>query len=314
MRDTGIFLAALATAALVNLSPAAAQSNRTFVSGNGDDTNPCTNTFPCRTFAYAITQTSAGGEITAMDAAGYGLVTISKAITIANDGGGEASISTGSSTPAITITAGPTDAIILRGLTLIGNNAGNHGILFSSGGKLVVKNCFVSGFKSDGMTLIPNGSTAFDVSDTVVIAHVGSDAIGLQPSGSGVAVTAQFTRVKVSGADGGFTIAGSGSTGSLDVTITDSTASNNAYGIASASGSGHAVTRVSVQNATISNNTIDGVFENGANSTTFLARSTISGNAAAFSVVNGGTLQSFGDNYIKSNGNDGGAISLVSRK
>src|SRR5437879_13586063 len=95
MRQLGIILAAAAVMALAAATPAQAQSNRTFVSGNGDDSNPCTNTFPCRTFAFALTQTNAGGEITTMDAAGYGRVTIDKAISITNDGAGEAGISVG---------------------------------------------------------------------------------------------------------------------------------------------------------------------------------------------------------------------------
>src|SRR5438067_1596700 len=131
MRQFGIIAAAAALAAL-GAVPAAAQSNRTFVSGNGDDSNPCTNNFPCRSFAYAITQTNAGGEITTMDAAGYGRVTITKAISITNDGAGEAGISVGSAVAGITITAGSTDVVNLRGLTLTGNGVGTDGISFTS--------------------------------------------------------------------------------------------------------------------------------------------------------------------------------------
>ena len=124
MRQFGIILAAAAAVAALAATPAQAQSNRTFVSGNGDDGNPCTNTFPCRTFSFALTQTNAGGEITTMDAAGYGLVTIDKAISITNDGAGEAGISTGSAVNGITVSAGVNDVVNLRGLTLIGNAVG----------------------------------------------------------------------------------------------------------------------------------------------------------------------------------------------
>ena len=65
---------------------AAAQASRTWVSGVGDDVNPCSRTAPCKTFAGAISKTTAGGEIDALDPGGYGAVTITKAITI--DGGG----------------------------------------------------------------------------------------------------------------------------------------------------------------------------------------------------------------------------------
>src|SRR5512132_4382749 len=61
---------------------AQAQASRTWVSGVGDDANPCSRTAPCKTFAGAISKTAAGGEINCLDPAGYGSVTITKSITI----------------------------------------------------------------------------------------------------------------------------------------------------------------------------------------------------------------------------------------
>ena len=69
-----------------------AQASRTWVSGVGDDVNPCSRTAPCKTFAGAISKTAAGGEIDALDPAGYGAVTITKAITIDGGGGQVASV------------------------------------------------------------------------------------------------------------------------------------------------------------------------------------------------------------------------------
>src|SRR5438309_9989668 len=68
------------------------QASRTWVSGVGDDVNPCSRTAPCKTFAGAISKTAAGGEIDALDPAGYGAVTITKAITIDGGGGQVASV------------------------------------------------------------------------------------------------------------------------------------------------------------------------------------------------------------------------------
>jgi hypothetical protein len=65
-------------AALILFGPAWAQANRTFVSGHGADSNPCSLVAPCRSFTQALTQTNAGGEITILDPAGYGSVTINK--------------------------------------------------------------------------------------------------------------------------------------------------------------------------------------------------------------------------------------------
>src|SRR5436305_14160475 len=87
---------------------AGAQASRTWVSGVGDDVNPCSRTAPCKTFAGAISKTAAGGEIDALDPAGYGALTITKAITIDGGGGQVASVLV-SGTNGIVVSAGPSD-------------------------------------------------------------------------------------------------------------------------------------------------------------------------------------------------------------
>src|SRR3954462_15871835 len=72
-------------AAMLSVAPASAQATRTWVSGVGDDANPCSRTAPCKTFAVAISKTAAGGEISVLDPGGFGVVTITKAITINGD-------------------------------------------------------------------------------------------------------------------------------------------------------------------------------------------------------------------------------------
>src|ERR1700688_1428627 len=116
----------------LNALPAHAQSNRTFVSGHGSDSNPCSIALPCRSFAFAITQTNAGGELAVLDTAGYGSVTITKAVSIINQDGVEAGI-TATSGDGITIAAGTTDVVNLRGLTLVGGG-GTNGITLTGGG------------------------------------------------------------------------------------------------------------------------------------------------------------------------------------
>ena len=63
-------------------SSAHAQATRTWVSGVGDDANPCSRTAPCKTFAGAISKTAAHGEISVLDPGPYGAVTITKSITL----------------------------------------------------------------------------------------------------------------------------------------------------------------------------------------------------------------------------------------
>ena len=89
------FAAALLACGLA-AAPAQAGPNRTFVSGTGTDSGTCTRTAPCRTFAFALSVTTAGGEIDVLDTAGYGPVTIIHAIGIVNDGAGTAGITAGS--------------------------------------------------------------------------------------------------------------------------------------------------------------------------------------------------------------------------
>ena len=96
-----------------------AQASRTWVSGVGDDANPCSRTAPCKTFAGAISKTAAGGEIDALDPAGYGAVTITKGITIDGGGGQVASVLV-SGTNGIVVQAGPSDTVILRNLRING--------------------------------------------------------------------------------------------------------------------------------------------------------------------------------------------------
>ena len=139
-----------------------AQASRTWVSGVGDDANPCSRTAPCKTFAGAISKTAAGGEIDALDPAGYGAVTITKGITIDGGGGQVASVLV-SGTNGIVVQAGPSDVVILRNLRFNGIGTGINGIRFLSGKDLNVENCFIFGFTNNGIDVALNQATAASV-------------------------------------------------------------------------------------------------------------------------------------------------------
>src|SRR5579859_6177413 len=103
------------------------QASRTWVSGVGDDANPCSRTAPCKTFAGAISKTAAGGEIDALDPSGFGAVTITKSITI--DGGeGQVGSVLVSGTNGIVVQAASSDIVTLRNLTINGIGTGLNGI------------------------------------------------------------------------------------------------------------------------------------------------------------------------------------------
>lgn len=131
------------------LAPAAyAQASRTWVSGVGDDANPCSRTAPCKTFAGAISKTAAGGEISALDPGGFGAVTITKSITINGDGTLAGILAAG--TNGVIINAAATDKVILRNLSINGFNTGLNGILYLAGGTLTIENVTIYGFNAAG--------------------------------------------------------------------------------------------------------------------------------------------------------------------
>jgi hypothetical protein len=135
------------------------QASRTWVSGVGDDANPCSRTAPCKTFAGAISKTAAGGEIDALDPGGFGALTITKAITIDGGGGQVASVLV-AGTNGIVVQAGPSDVVILRNLRFNGIGSGLNGIRFLSGKDLNVENCFIFGFTQNGIDIALNQGTA----------------------------------------------------------------------------------------------------------------------------------------------------------
>jgi hypothetical protein len=152
-------------------SAAQAQATRTWVSGVGDDANPCSRTAPCKTFAGAISKTATGGEIDALDPGGFGAVTITKTITIDGGGGQVASVLASGGTNGIVVAAGASDIVTLRNLRINGvegtpSGGGLNGIRYVSGGGLHVENCYIFGFTGDGINVATSASAALFVNNT----------------------------------------------------------------------------------------------------------------------------------------------------
>lgn len=159
----GHFLRALLWAgALVFASHAHAQASRTWVSGVGDDANPCSRTAPCKTFAGAISKTLTGGEIDTLDGSGFGGVTVTKSITIASDGAGIGGVLVGG-TSGITVNAPAGSTIYLRklvieGLGLTGNSIAGVNVI---SGDVHIDDCVIHGFTgSPGAGVYSQASTA----------------------------------------------------------------------------------------------------------------------------------------------------------
>ncbi len=149
---------AVAIFTLTVASMAQAQATRTWVSGVGDDANPCSRTAPCKTYAGAISKTAKDGEISTLDPGGFGAVTITKSITI-NGGGGGAGY--GSILAALTtgIIVNITDindvrkSVRLDWLNINGASTGVDGIRMVAGNALHVSNTTIDGFTGDGIDL-----------------------------------------------------------------------------------------------------------------------------------------------------------------
>jgi hypothetical protein len=300
-------------ACMTSAGPLRAQANRTFVSGHGADTGGCGLGAPCRSFAYAITQTNTGGEITILDPAGYGPVTISKSISIVNDGVGEAGVTTTSQQDAIAISANASVVVNLRGLTLVGQGVGNHGIMMGfNGGTLNIQNCVIRGFTANGIAFFPTVSAALNVSDTVVSNNAGQGIwVGTGGITTNLSVVATFERVRSIGNSIGFLIDVSnfGAGSSLYAAATESLAADNGLqGFTLFTGQNSILPAVfSLVNSRSTSNNI-GLVVNGPVATIAamaIAQVTVDGNAAHGYFVSGGALKSFGNNYIVDAANSG---------
>lgn len=145
--------------------PASAQATRTWVSGVGDDANPCSYTAPCKTWAGAISKTAAGGEIDALTDGGFGAVTITKAITI--NGGGHIASALTTVANGININAPANAQVVLQGIDLVGTNtaegvcSADVGVSINGGASVLLDDVDISGFKTAVSATL--GTSSMDV-------------------------------------------------------------------------------------------------------------------------------------------------------
>jgi len=275
--------------------PAQAQRARVFVSIHGNDSNPCTALSPCKTFQAAHDAVLAGGEISVLDTGGYGTLVISKSISIVAVGV-EASIAVPSGGTGITINAGASDAINLRGLIVDGAGIGPTGIVLNQAQSLMIDNCVVRNLTSSGIALGPIFSSTIIVSDTVV-ADNGGHGIYLQPNASGqLDAYAVFNRVQAL-RNGGMGIGLFANNGlpSIDAIAVDSvSAFNQGDGFYALGGGNGAAFRIF--HAATFENAGWGVKADG-HSFIYVSQSNL---GDGWTADNGGSLQSYGDNYVDS--------------
>ena len=296
MKDVRLCLSILAVSILAS-SIAQAQATRTWVSGVGDDANPCSRTAPCKTFAGAISKTAAGGEIDALDPGGFGAVTITKAITI-DGGGGQVASVLASGTNGIVVQAQPTDTVILRNLSIngiaYGMNGGVNGIRFLAGKALHIEHCTISRFTNNGIDIALSSGGLVFVVDTISQANAGN---GLRAIGNGTYVQVSIDNSRFDNNSNGVS--------AQDFTrfsIRDSAASGNSQvGFLAQANSGMAV--VSIANSTSGNNNI-GIQSGGGTAPSSVRVTGVSLflNNSGFVAGANGTIASFGNNYNSGSG------------
>ncbi|HEV2961139.1 MAG TPA: right-handed parallel beta-helix repeat-containing protein [Candidatus Angelobacter sp.] len=284
------FLAVLMFATIVMHGQAA----RTFVSGgtNANDSNACSNAAPCRTFAAAIANTSAGGEIDALDTAEYGPVTITKAITI--DGGGQVASIQADGVNGIVVSAGANDKVILRNLRINGSNTGLNGIRFLSGSQLTIDKCEIFGFTLNGVD-ISQGSSAQSWVTNTNIGMVGG--VGIRATTTAGVVTLGIDKVRVEWSNKGIEAAFHSR-----VTVNDSLVQNAASIGMQADGDALIVINGSVIDLNGSGVQTSQVA--GVDAVAYVANSEIAFNSTGFNELSG-RINTFGNNRLIANGSDG---------
>jgi Right handed beta helix region len=219
---------ALAIFTISCVSIAQAQASRTWVSGVGDDANPCSRTAPCKTFAGAISKTAACGEIDALDPGGYGAVTITKSITI--DGTGTFASILASLVNGIIINAGTNDVVTIRGISINGFCNGINGMNILSAKTVNVEDCVIFRFNTgNGITVNDSNGLNLNVRNTVIRDNT---LDGINTTSSAAFINVSLDNVRLSG---------------------------NANGLHARSGS-----KVSARNSVFSNNTANGIFVDAA--------------------------------------------------
>jgi hypothetical protein len=293
------FLLAMALLAIVGVNEASAQPKQVFVAAQGLDGNPCTVAQPCRTFQHAHDTVAAGGEIDVLNAADYGPITITKALSIINGGVGAATIFA-SSGYAINIQAGQSDAVFIKGLTLDGAGTGSVGIFLGSGGTLTVTNCLARNFTVDGIRLQPSSANKFSIIDTISSDN-GNSGIGVYP-GLRVGIGGMIKGAQLTNNNSGIRVQGNG--GLVVVTVVDTVAANNtALGfqvISAPPGAILALRNVTASNVSIFGTTVGIQADN--QGLVVLGHSLVIGNGTGVLVNSGGFVETYGDNDINRNG------------
>jgi hypothetical protein len=281
-----------------------AQATRTWVSGVGDDANPCSRTAPCKTFAGAMSKTAAAGEIDVLDPGGYGAVTITKSITIDGTHGSGFGGILNSGVAGIIVAAGAGDTVILRNLSIDGAGLGAAGIRILSAQNVHVENVHIWG-NSGGD---PQGRGISDVRTTTgslfidnsVVEQNSQSGIVLQPqSGALVDASIKNVRAHANGNAGLVVLAG------VTATVKDSVfAGNNSFGVY-VEGSG---AQAFLVDSSVESNYI-GLYTGSGSPALLLSNVVVTANNLGIVPSAGSSIYSYANNKVAGNGGGQGPYS-----
>jgi hypothetical protein len=283
-RNSLLALLLIVVVAILWQAPAHAQATRTWVTGVGDDANPCSRTAPCKTFAGAISKTAAGGEINCLDPGGFGGVTITKALMISCEMGTAGVLVAG--TNGIVVNAGANDVVYLRGLDFLGLGTGLNGIRFLGGKGLFVYDSVIRRFATNAISFEPtnNADAELVVQNTIVADNAGG--ILIKPA-AGINAEATLINVTMTRNTFGLRVEDRGK-----ATVFNSTATSNGNNgfLAVSSGAG---AEINLMHSTTANNGTNGIQSNGNGAIVRIAYTSIIDNTTGISLVGGGTVTSF---------------------
>src|SRR5688572_6328004 len=174
-----------------------AQSPRTWVSGTGDDQNPCSRTAPCKTFAGAQSKTATGGEISVLDPGGYGAINITKSLTLNGDGTLAGILASGLQVGiTVSITTNlTTDKVVLRNISINGSNTGTDGVRFLDGAELILDNVTIAGFTDAGIDVSQNQSSNLFLRNV----RISKAGVGVRTQTTSGTVSGTFENVAING-------------------------------------------------------------------------------------------------------------------
>jgi hypothetical protein len=288
---------------------AQAQASRTWVSGVGDDLNPCSRTAPCKTWAGAFSKTAINGEIDALDPGGFGSVTVTKSITLeGTQGAGFGSTLSGPTTAVninIAVSANdPLRTVRLRNLSLtgtglsgtVGTRVGINGVRVISttaaNTVLYVENSIITDFSNRGISFEANGGGKLYVTDTT-IRNCGSSGVVVFPASGSTLISATLDHVRLQGNAGSGLVADNGSR----VSISNSIVTGNLNGVVAEASAG--TSELNADNCIINHNTT-GVLSGLGTVVVRLSDNSIQDNATGVNVSSGIAI-TYGDNRINGN-------------